>query len=312
MADDEECDDVGSDKGEDQDDVRMARAAKVPLSRKPTEGGDRSHVHNVGSMGPPPSRKQAEGDVRMIGTKVPPSRKQAESNQKRARTTADIVKWALDPAPFTGEDISGFIDHSKDAKVAIVALDALLGEVPLDIRRGDIVALLEKVMAEYCVPSVPGMVQTGDVQPLINALLAKIGKGGVVDDGSGTDATKTRLAALLEQQRSRLREITGSVTKIEAELADSSLYPEESDSLKSDLAYARSRVATTEGWIKKFEADIKDADTARIDPTEVTNLRRCLGDLRRGVYEGVVDFVLRQEKAYELLRDSILKQDAAR
>ena len=249
----------------------------------------------------------------MVGTKgPPPSRKPAEGIQKRPRTTADIVKWALDPAPFTGEDISGFIDHSKDAKVTIVALDALLGEVPLDIRRGDIVALLKKVVEEYCVSSVPGMVQTGDVRPRINALLAKIDKGGVVDDGSGTGATKTRLAALLEKQRSRLREVTGSVTRLETELAAGSLYPEDADSLKLALEQARDCVALTEGRIKKFEKEIKVADTARIDPMELTNLRRSLGDLRRGVYEGVVDFVLRQEKAYELLRDSILKQDAAR
>ena len=90
-------------------------------------------------------------------------------------------------------ELSIFIDHTREAKAAINTLIDLLGNNPF-LRRGGVgvVTLLRKVAGRFCVPSVPDLLETGDVQPLIDALLAKIDAGGLDVEGSPSNAIEPR------------------------------------------------------------------------------------------------------------------------
>ena len=109
------------------------------------------------------------------------------------------------PGVTRSSEIAIFIDHTREAKAAIKTLIDLLGDDPF-LRRGDVVVtLLRKVAGRFCVPSVPDLLETGDVQPLIDALLAKIDDCDATlitspsnaIDPRAVDALRTALGVLL-------------------------------------------------------------------------------------------------------------------
>ena len=225
--------------------------------------------------------------------------------KKRAKKSSEVVRPAQPPsdAHFAGSDLAYMMDRVRDAKAAIKALIESLVDHSA-VTNEDVVELLRLVRDKFCVAPVPDFLETGDVQPLLTALLAKVAAGGVVSDDSVSDKVTALYARLKKLEERTLPASQKLLDELTAKLENThreSEYDTEFDELETETKFAEERVDGHQEWIKKIKAEIEADDNSKIKQGDVEALRTALGVLLHSFYEDVMDVCLRQDKGREIL-----------
>ena len=218
---------------------------------------------------------------------------------------APATKAAKASAPPADVELPRCREQVENAKTTINRLcrfnaDALLtAHTTVDTQT--FVGLLEGVVP-YCLPSVEGLLDAGDVLPKLTGLADMANRGGAIttvvdDDPSLTDA--------LQQSERTLASVQ---TKLDLRQADLDKEPYSADELSdyAEFAEARDRAKARRDKarekVDKARADIAAAAARiKVDPALITGLNASLGTLYT-VYEDVLEVRLNQDEArFELM-----------